>query len=966
MKKLLVALLTLVLCVSAFTACVLQDPNAPQETTPNVSYNPEAAAAYVFNLYKDKSVTAADFDVTAVANVAGVSYTVEWSVDTDKVTIVKKNDTTYTVNVDEESAEELAYVLTATIKAGDGSTATKSFNLTVPKYNLWSHEDYMAAKEKDENGDPTIVVVKGIVVAINSKSAGNKYNHLFLADLEGKGGYYCYSMAKDPIADDGIELGMIVEVSGPVVPYSGMQEIKGGTARIVDSNKHDVTPVDVTEKFANGDSLANYVGTLATIKGVEIKGQELGGTSEYLKFELNGKTSYVRTYVSDFPTTLGVTNNNGTYSSPNKAVIDEAHAAKFGYSADVTGIVVLYNSAPYFIPVGTDCFVYGNKIEKTPEQMVAEALEALTIPTFISENTTLELPATSAIHAGVTFSWTVDKEGYTITDNKIALTVSETAVELKFTATATCEGKTGTKEITVKVALPEMSIEEALKLDDGATVVLVGVVTEIKTAYSEQYGNISVTLKDATGELYLYRLKGNVAIGDVIKVTGKMGSYNGAKQLAAGGTFEAVTISTSAEATAAEDGTAVVLIGKVTQINTEWSEQYGNITVTIADEAGTFYLYRLKANVKVGDELVVFGKVGSYNGSKQLAAGGTAIIVKAASEEGGETPEGPVEVTIKEALELDDGAEVILTGVVTEIKTAYSEQYGNISVTLKDATGELYLYRLTGNVAVGDVIKVTGKMGSYNGAKQLAQGGTFEAVTVSTSAEATAAEDGTEVVLAGKVTEINTPWSDSYGNITVTITDAAGTFYLYRLSANVVVGDEIVVFGKVGSYNGAKQLAQGGTAVIVKAAATEEPEEPLEGGVTFVIKDIAAANSWVKGTRVESFNLNDDLTVSVNATANGDWGLNSGKPYGDPVDNWRVYQNENPEIIIKAAEGKTIVSVKITYTLDKTGILTLNGENIVTDTVVEVNANSITFSVGNTGTATNGQVRITSIEVVYN
>ena len=782
MKKLLVALLTLVLCVSAFTACVLQDPNAPQQTTPNVTYNPEAAAAYVFNLYKDKSVTAADFDVTAVANVAGVSYTVEWSVDTDKVTITKKNDTTYTVNVDEESAEELAYVLTATIKAGDGSTATKTFNLTVPKYNLWSHEDYMAAKEKDENGDPTIVVVKGIVVAINSKSAGNKYNHLFLADLEGKGGYYCYSMAKDPIADDGIELGMIVEVSGPVAPYSGMQEIKGGTARIIDSNKHDVTPVDVTEKFANGDSLVNYVGTLATIKGVEIKGQELGGTSEYLKFELNGKTSYVRTYVSDFPTTLGVTNDNGVYSSPNKAVIDEAHAAKFGYSADVTGIVVLYNSAPYFIPVGTDCFVYGNKIEKTPEQMVAEALEALTIPTFISENTTLELPATSAIHAGVTFSWTVDKEGYTITDNKIALTVSETAVELKFTATATCEGKTGTKEITVKVALPEMSIDEALKLDDGATVVLVG--------------------------------------------------------------------------------------------------------------------------------------------------------------------------------------------VVTEIKTAYSEQYGNISVTLKDATGELYLYRLTGNVAVGDVIKVTGKMGSYNGAKQLAQGGTFEAVTVSTSAEATAAEDGTEVVLAGKVTEINTPWSDSYGNITVTITDAAGTFYLYRLKANVAVGDEIVVFGKVGSYEGAKQLAAGGTAIIVKAAATEEPDQgsndtPAEGTISIVIADVAAANSWADGNggvAYGSFTTNG-VTVTASGTPVGSYALNTGKYY---VSNssWRIYQNENPTLTISAAEGKSIVSVKITYSTKNSGILTQDGAQIESGTVVTVNANSISFSVANTSDKTNGQAQITAIEVV--
>lgn len=805
MKKLLVALLTLVLCVSAFTACVLQDPNAPQETTPNVSYNPEAAAAYVFNLYKDKSVTAADFDVTAVANVAGVSYTVEWSVDTDKVTITKKNDTTYTVNVDEESAEELAYVLTATIKAGDGSTATKSFNLTVPKYVLTSFEEYMAAKADDN------VVVKGIVVAINSKSAGNKYNHLFLADLEGKGGYYCYSMAKDPIADDGIELGMIVEVSGPVAPYSGMQEIKGGTARIIDSNKHDVTPVDVTEKFANGDSLANYVGMPVTIKGVEIKGQALEkDTDQYLNFVLNGKTSYIRTYVSDFPTTLGVTNNNGTYSSPNKAVIDEAHAAKFGWLANATGILVLYNSNPYLIPMNVDCFEYIEKIVKTPEQMVAEALEALTIPTFISENTTLELPATSAIHAGVTFSWTVDKEGYTITDNKIALTVSETAVELKFTATATCEGKTGTKEITVKVALPEMSIDEALKLDDGATVVLVGVVTEIKTAYSEQYGNISVTLKDATGELYLFRLTGNVAVGDVIKVTGKMGSYNGAKQLAAGGTFEKLTVSTSAEATAAADGTNVILVGKVTQINTEWSEQFGNITVTIADEAGTFYLFRLKANVKVGDELVVFGKVGSYNGSKQLAAGGTAIITKAAAEEGGNEGgnEGGETPTFTSKLEIVDAP------------VAGTEYYFGLAQVNKET--DLY---------------ITGAMSGFYYATT-----SDKAAAAKVVLEAVAGKDGvyylsTTVSGAKKYLNIvKAMGTDGKEHINVVFEDAAVSEYVYNTEYKTVttnVGEDTYYFGTYGTYTtfSASKIDKAATSFVAHfCVASATPSTPDQGG----------------------------------------------------------------------------------------------------------------------------------------
>ena len=638
MKKLLTLLLVATLCLSLLVAC----------KEPAKTYDVAGAATYVEALYKeDLTVTAVDFSVVSQVIVGGITYQVSWAVDTDKVTIEKKDDNTFIVNVDEESPEELAYVLTATIKGGD-ETATKTFNLTVPKYMLTKFEDYMAAKEGDN------VVVKGIVVAINSKSAGNKYNHLFLADLEGKGGYYCYSMTKDPIADDGIELGMTVEVSGPVTPYSGMQEIKGGTARIVDSNKKTVEVLDITEKVANGESLANYVGLPVTIKGVEITGQELDKeTSQYLNFKVGDKTAYVRTYVTDFPTTLPV---------DKKADIDAAHAQHFGWLANATGILVLYSGNPYLIPMGTDCFEYLNKIEKTPEQMVQEAIDNLTIPTFISESTTLELPAVSSIIPEVSFTWSVDKEGYTITDNKIALTVSETPVELKFTVVATCEGKTATKDITVKVALPEMSIEEANKLEDGATVVVVGVVTGIadKDVWSDKYNNMSVTITDDTGSLYLFRIPTKVELGNVIKVTGKMATYNGSRQIAQGATVEVLKVSTSAEATAAEDGTAVILAGKVTNIAEKdaWSTKYNNMSVTITDAAGTYYLFRISTQVELGDEIVVIGKVGSYNGAKQIAQGSTTIITKkAATEEGGEESGDNTEVPANaKVIKFDDKA----------------------------------------------------------------------------------------------------------------------------------------------------------------------------------------------------------------------------------------------------------------------------------------------------------------------
>ena len=63
---------------------------------------------------------------------------------------------------------------------------------------------------------------------------------------------------------------------------------------------------------------------------------------------------------------------------------------------------------------------------------------------------------------------------------------------------------------------------------------------------------------------------------------------------------------------------------------------------------------------------------------------------------------------------------------------------------------------------------------------------------------------------------------------------------------------------------------------------------------------------------------------------------------------------------------KKIISVKITYAIKNTGILVdSNNNNITSDTVVTVNANSVEFSVGNTSTAMNGQVKITAFEVIY-
>ena len=278
MKKLLALCLAAIMCLAVFASCdkktvddttdgvtttgkVTEAPTESEgsenptegETNPpevEVEYDAEAAAAYVKSLYKkENNVTASDYKVVAQVMIAGVAYTVDWSVDNDKVKAVK-GETEWTIDVDEKAAEEHTYKLTATITAGDGSKASVSFDFVVPQYAVSSFEDYMAA----EKG--ATVTIEGIVVAMNGKSVGNSRNHLFLADAEGKGGYYCYQLDNDPV-EAGVKIGMTVSVTAVVEPYSGMQETKGGTFAIVDSTIKTVDVLDITEKFAAGESLKN-------------------------------------------------------------------------------------------------------------------------------------------------------------------------------------------------------------------------------------------------------------------------------------------------------------------------------------------------------------------------------------------------------------------------------------------------------------------------------------------------------------------------------------------------------------------------------------------------------------------------------------------------------------------------------------------------------------------------------------
>ena len=133
--------------------------------------------------------------------------------------------------------------------------------------------------------------------------------------------------------------------------------------------------------------------------------------------------------------------------------------------------------------------------------------------------------------------------------------------------------------------------------------------------------------------------------------------------------------------------------------------------------------------------------------------------------------------------------------------------------------------------------------------------------------------------------------------------------------------------------------------------------------VTKTMAEIADANKWTtasgNGTQpcYTSFNLDDNITISTSGSSN------CGSFWGE---DWRLYQAQNGDVTVTPASGYTLQSVTFTFTNKNTGAL-LNGSTSVTSgTAVELNnAGATTFTVGNSASATNGQIRITQISVTY-
>ena len=177
------------------------------------------------------------------------------------------------------------------------------------------------------------------------------------------------------------------------------------------------------------------------------------------------------------------------------------------------------------------------------------------------------------------------------------------------------------------------------------------------------------------------------------------------------------------------------LFGKVVSVDSEWRDEYQNITVTIqvgelADQP--IQCFRLTGegakDLKEGDEITVEGILKNYQGTVEFYKGcglvGFGENLRQAA---------PLDA----AYALEDGAALtkpsVLKGVISSIDSAWSDEYQNITVNMVAGGLEDYViqcFRLTGEGAKdlkeGDEITVTGILKNYKGTVEFDKGCTLQ------------------------------------------------------------------------------------------------------------------------------------------------------------------------------------------------------------------------------------------------
>ena len=476
---------------------------------------------------------------------------------------------------------------------------------------------------------------------------------------------------------------------------------------------------------------------------------------------------------------------------------------------------------------------------------------------------------------------------------------------------------------------------------------------------------------------------------------------------------------------AGESTETVYIRGIVSRID-EIDPSFGNATYCISDDGtpnNQFLVYRGYSlggekftsvdELKVGDEVIVKGTITNYNGTIELNQRNeiyslNGVIAGGETGEGDGTLESPYDVAKALSLiangENNPDAEVYIKGKVSQIKEV-SAQFGNATYWISDdgtTDNQLYVFRgkyLNGEkftsedqLKVGDEVVILGKLTTFNDDPQVGTGSKLvsvngqtgmipgtEAFPYSPSQALEVIANGendpeAEVYIKGKVSQIKEV-SAQFGNATYWISDDGTTdnqLYVFRgkylngekftSEDQLKVGDEVVILGKLTTYNGDPQVNTGskivsingegggstaGGAVSISGDIVTLTNSAVTAGTETATLNVADITDLKKGDKPSSLTMSDGSVITFDAN-----GETNGPAYY--VTDMRVYKNN----IMRFSCKKTIAKI----------VFTCSGDDRVGNETATVSFNGSEAEYNNVFTGTSGggvQLRITNIEVTY-
>ena len=421
--------------------------------------------------------------------------------------------------------------------------------------------------------------------------------------------------------------------------------------------------------------------------------------------------------------------------------------------------------------------------------------------------------------------------------------------------------------------------------------------------------------------------------------------------------------------------TAYRLTGTVSSFQTRQNNGKNYMQFNLTDDTGTILAYGFKdgqydewaTKIKDNGTVVLHGTYQKYTNSSTGAVQDEVMNVVIESFTEGQEQTEFENKTVAEFIAAASAVTFYrLSGKVSEFTSGTNSSGKDyMQFNLTDASGSILVYsfkdgeidKWKGQIKDGGDVVLRGQYQLYNNTPEVVnaviesftEDANYKSCTVSTTKIDAKATD-TE---ASFTITANSAWTITSDNDAFTVTPASGdgdATVKVSFSANEAETPRVANI-KVSCPGATLDAQKEQTIVLTQAKATAAGVQSVE----FDIAAIATAKGWTNSTQYKTITI-DNVTL----TANG--GGNTGKYYTSG-NQWRFYQNESAKLDISVSSGE-LVSAVISYASSNSGVLLdASGAQVATDSEVSLSGTTASFSVGNSGGLTNGQVRFTKIVV---